>query len=175
MKTPVLITERLLLRHFYTEDATDVFYGWESDPEVSKYMFWKSHNDINKTIQWVEDEVSKIDSDTWYRWAIISKEDGKLLGTCLIYFNEEYGEYEVAYNLSKNAWGKGYVTEAMRDVIKFAKNELGINKVMGRCVKENLSSRKVMKNLGFNFNRYIPYECNMGENTYDGEEYILSL
>ena len=49
MNTPVLETERLILRPFCREDAADVLYCWESDPDVAKYMFWTSHNDIEKT------------------------------------------------------------------------------------------------------------------------------
>lgn len=52
MKTPILETDRLLLRPFYMEDAQAVFDCWESDPDVSKYMFWTSHNDIKQTISW---------------------------------------------------------------------------------------------------------------------------
>ncbi|MBQ7065890.1 MAG: GNAT family N-acetyltransferase [Lachnospiraceae bacterium] len=49
MNTPILETERLLLRPFEKEDAKDVFECWESDSDVAKYMFWTSHNDIEKT------------------------------------------------------------------------------------------------------------------------------
>ena len=46
MKTPRLETDRLILRPFKMEDATNAFNCWESDPDVAKYMFWTSHNDI---------------------------------------------------------------------------------------------------------------------------------
>ena len=49
MKTPILETDRLILRPFKEDDAIDVFECWESDPDVAKYMFWTSHNDIEKT------------------------------------------------------------------------------------------------------------------------------
>ena len=49
MDTPILETERLLLRPFCSNDATGVFECWKSDAEVAKYMFWYSHNDISKT------------------------------------------------------------------------------------------------------------------------------
>ncbi|WP_394926824.1 GNAT family N-acetyltransferase [uncultured Robinsoniella sp.] len=58
MKTPILETERLILRPFTMEDAQAVFQGWESDPNVAKYMFWTSHNDIRKTIEWLTFETS---------------------------------------------------------------------------------------------------------------------
>lgn len=48
------------------DDVEKVFNCWESDPDVSKYMFWTSHNDINKTKKWLEIEISKINADDWF-------------------------------------------------------------------------------------------------------------
>ena len=175
MKTPVLETDRLILRPFSMKDAQGVFECWESDPDVARYMFWTSHNDINKTIGWVKKELNKIDAEDWYRWAVLLKETEELIGTGLIYFEEEYGKFEIAYNLGKKAWGFGYITEAMREVIKFAKEELGIKEIIGRHAKENPASERVMKRLGFTYVKDIPYECNMGKNLYEGKEYILKL
>lgn len=175
MKTPILETERLILRPFCMEDAKDVFECWERDPNVAKYMFWTSHNDINKTVEWVKEEVSKIESEDWFRWGFISKKTGELLGTGLIYLGEEYGKFEIAYNLGKKAWGFGYTTEAMKEVIRFAKEDLGIKEIMGRHAIANPASGKVMEKLGFTYIKDIPYECNKGENVYQGKEYILRL
>lgn len=175
VKTPILETERLILRPFCMEDARDVFQCWESDPDVAKYMFWESHNDINKTIDWVKKELSKINADDWYRWAILLKETGELLGTGLIYVDEHYGKFEIAYNLGKKAWGFGYTTEVMQEVIKFAKEELKIKEIMGRHAKENLSSGRILEKLGFKYVKDIPYECNRGKNLYEGKEYVLKL
>lgn len=56
MITPTLQTKRLILRPFIKGDAQDVLNTWESDPDVAKYMFWTSHSDINKTIEWLASE-----------------------------------------------------------------------------------------------------------------------
>ncbi len=90
MNTPILETERLILRPFCLEDAKDVFECWESDPDVAKYMFWTSHNDKNKTIEWIKSEVDKLNSNDWYRWAFILKTSHELLGTGVLYLEEEY-------------------------------------------------------------------------------------
>lgn len=66
MKTPNLETDRLLLRPFETADAQEVFECWESDPEVAKYMFWISHNDITRTQEWIKSEVGQIEKDIPY-------------------------------------------------------------------------------------------------------------
>lgn len=175
MKTPKLTTERLILRPFSPGDADEVFACWESDPDVARYMFWSSHNDKSKTLRWVKEELEKIDADDWYRWAVVSKESGQLLGTGLIYWEEEYGKFEIAYNLGKKAWGQGYTTEAMREILRFAKNELNITEVVGRHAEENTASRRVLEKLGFRYVRDIPYVCNEGKTTYRGREYLLTL
>lgn len=175
MNTPVLETDRLILRPFRKEDATAVFECWESDPEVAKYMFWTSHNDINKTRAWLEFEIGQIKKNDWYRFALVLKESNELIGTALIYYEEEVECWEIGYNLGKMYWGKGYTTEAMKRVIEFAKEELDIMELVGRYAKENPASGNVMKKLGFQYEKDIPYECNDGTVMRDGIQCRLSL
>lgn len=170
MNTPILETERLLLRPFCREDAEQVFECWECDPDVAKYMFWSSHNDIGKTREWISFEIERIDSDSWFRWAVILKDTDELMGTGLLYFEKEYDLFEIGYNFGKKYWGKGYATEAMRAVIDFSKNTLGLKELVGRYAKENRASGNVMRKLGFVFRRDIPYEANEGKVHYEGIE-----
>ncbi len=175
MKTPTLETDRLLLRPFTYEDAEDVFTCWESDPDVAKYMFWTSHNDIEKTKEWISFEIGQIEKDDWYRFALVLKETNESIGTGLIYFEEEVDSWEIGYNLGKKYWGKGYTTEAMKQIISFAQEELGITEIVGRYAKENPASGKVMEKLGFRFEKEIPYDCNNGTVLREGIQCRLVL
>ncbi|MBO5082828.1 MAG: GNAT family N-acetyltransferase [Lachnospiraceae bacterium] len=175
MNTPILETERLILRPFRKSDATAVFECWESDPEVAKYMFWKSHNDINRTKEWLAFEIGQIEKNDWYRFALVLKETNELIGTALIYYEEEVECWEVGYNLGRNYWGKGYTTEAMKSIIEFAKAKLGIMELVGRYAKENPASGNVMKKLGFRYEKDIPYECNEGTVMREGIQCRLIL
>ncbi len=175
MKTPTLQTDRLILRPFCAEDAQDVFEGWESDPDVARYMFWTSHNDIEKTKEWLAFEVGQIEKDDWYRFALVLKNTGELIGTALIYYEEEVACWEIGYNLAKKYWGNGYTTEAMKKVLAFAKAELGLSQIVGRYAKENPASGNVMRKLGFEFEKNIPYECNDGTIELEGIQCRLHL
>ena len=174
MRTPQLETERLILRPFKDSDTPDVFHGWESDPEVARYMCWSSHDDIEKTKEWIRFEIGQIEKDDWYRWAIINKEMGELLGTCLIYFDLETLAYEVSYNLCRKYWGQGYITEAMREAIRFAKDELNISLLRGSHAKENPASEQVLKKLGFIYVSDCSYDCG-GKLITEGRTYQLEL
>lgn len=168
MKTPILKTDRLILRPFRPEDAQAVFDGWESDPDVARYMFWTSHNDIKKTKEWITFEISQIGKPEWYRFALELKASGALIGTALIYYEEELRSWEIGYNLGKDYWGRGYATEAMGRVLDFAKEQLGIAEAAGRYAKENPASGRVMEKLGFQYKKAIPYPCNGGSILREG-------
>lgn len=175
MKTPTLETDRLLLRPFCVMDAQAVFECWERDPDVAKYMFWSSHNDIEKTKEWISFEIDQIHKDDWYRFAIELKETNELIGTGLIYYEDEVESWEISYNLGKKYWRKGYATEAMREIIKFAEKKLHLKEIVGRHAKENPASGNVMKKLGFLYEKEIPYECNNGTVYREGMQYRLHI
>ena len=168
MKTPTLETERLILRPFNLDDTVAVFEGWESDPDVAKYMFWTSHNDIEKTKEWIAFEMGQIEKEDWYRFALVQKETNELIGTALIYYEDEVQCWEIGYNLGKKYWGNGYATEAMKKVILFAIEELKLSEIVGRYAKENPASGNVMRKLGFQYEKDIPYECNEGSVKCEG-------
>lgn len=175
MKTPVLETERLLLRPLRKEDAQDAFACWESDPDVAKYMFWCSHNDIERTKEWISFEIGQIEREDWYRFAIVLKETDELIGTCLVYYETEVSGWEIGYNLGKRYWRKGYATEAIREMLRFAGEELCLKEIIARYAKENPSSGHVLSKLGFRFEKEIPFDCNRGTVHREGIQCRLRL
>lgn len=175
MNTPTLETDRLILRPFRKDDAMCVFECWESDPDIAKYMFWTSHNDIEKTKEWILFELGQIEKPDWYRFAIVLKDTHELMGTALIYYEKEVECWEVGYNLGKKYWGKGYTTEAMKTVIDFARKQLKVSHLVGRYAKENSASGNVLNKLGFQYEKDIPYECNDGTILREGIQCRLIL
>lgn len=145
MNTPVLETQRLLLRPFREGDGKEVFECCENDPEVAKYMFWRSRSDVRESIAWVKMEVGRIEQDDRYRFAFVEKTSGNLIGTGLVYYENEISSWETAYNLGQKYWGKGYATEGVKRILEFAKNELGIKEIAGRHAKENIASENILK------------------------------
>lgn len=174
MNTPILETERLILRPFKETDLMDVYYGWETDEDVARYMFWTSHHDINRTKDFIRRELRKISSDLWYRWAIVNKATNELIGTCLIYYDEYSKSNEVGYNLAKKFWGKGYTTEAMKRALVFAKEDLKWASIYGEHAKVNIASENVLKKLGFKYICDVPYDCG-GKLHTEGKRWRLEL
>ncbi len=175
MTTPILETERLLLRPFTIEDTQEVFECWESDADVARYMMWESHNDIEKTKKFIEYELSMLSIDKWYRWCITDKITKTIFGTCLIYFNDEENCWDISYNLGKKYWRRGYVTEAMKKVMEFAIHSLGLKEFIAAHAIENPASGKVIEKLGFQYECDIDYICNGGNIHTIGKKYRLKV
>lgn len=170
MRTPILDTERLVLREVRITDTDAIFDCWMSDNDVSRYMWWKASDDITETIKFVQREIDHVDDEKWYRWLIISKDSQNLVGTCLAYWNDEDQDahWDISYNLGKKFWGNGYTTEAMETVLQFMHNELNVTECITSYAKVNYSSANVLHKLGFIDEREIPYECSKGEFITEG-------
>ena len=75
-------TKRLVLRPFVIEDAGAMFRNWANDPQVTKYLTWEPHKDVEETKQILEGWIKSYESKDFYTWAIARKEDeGNVIGS----------------------------------------------------------------------------------------------
>lgn len=174
MSTPTLETDRLILREIYADDVDEIFNCWMKDEDVSRYMYWRASNDINDTREFVEFELGNIENDKWNRWILVLKETSEIIGTCLIYFNNEENSWDISYNLGKRFWGNGYITEAMNRVMQYAKEDLKIKDCIAIHAIENPASGRIIQKLGFRYEKDVPYECNGGDIITTGKYYRYS-
>ena len=175
MRTPRIETKRLLLREIEETDVNDIFNCWMQDEDVSRYMCWKASNDRKDAKEFVEFELGNLDNAQWNRWIIVLQETREIIGTCLIFYNDEEENWDISYNLGKKYWGKGYVTEAMREVMKYAVDEMKIKECIAIHAVENPASGRVMEKLGFRHEKEVPYECNGGTIHTTGKYYRFQV
>lgn len=144
---PSLETVRLLLRPLRMSDAEDIF-EYASDPEVTTYTFWYTHNSLDDSKKF----ISWLTSDHFACWGIVHKESNKVIGTCFFHsFNFQHRRADIAFNLSRKYWGQSYATETAREVILFGFNQWGLNRIQGTCMIKNIASARVMEKVGMTF------------------------
>lgn len=175
MSTPTLETNRLVLRQINLNDINSIFNCWMKDENVSKYMCWKASDNIEDAKEFVEFELTNIDNTNWNRWIIQTKDNSTIIGTCLIFFNDEENNWDISYNLGSKYWGNGYITEAMKEVMSYAINVLNIKECIAVHAIENPSSGNVIKKLGFIYEKDVPYECNGGDIITTGKYYRFKV
>lgn len=85
-----------------------------------------------------------------FEWGITLKETGELIGAMVAFVSED-DRYEMGYNIAKKYWRKGYTTEALRTVMNYLINEIGIKRFRCSHAKENPASGAVMQKVGFKY------------------------
>lgn len=145
---PVLETERLILRPITVADAEDVFaYG--SDPEVTKYMIFPTHTTIEDSVKWLEGVPGEFGRKERMSFAITLRSDGKFFGSSGFHdISPKHHRLMMGYVLNRSYWGKGYMTEAVREMIRFAFEEMGMHRVATTCDFDNIRSAAVMERCG---------------------------
>lgn len=169
MKTPVLETERLILRPLMVEDAQDVF-EWASDDRVTKYMIYPTHKSIETTLEWLKSIDHK--SETDYDFGFVEKSSGKLIGSGGLYWEAENAQWRIGYNLRFDRWRKGYATEAALTMVNFAREELNADRIGSMHAVDNPNSGRVMKNCGLVFVKYGTYAKYDNSVTFRCKEYL---
>ncbi|MBQ8356424.1 MAG: GNAT family N-acetyltransferase [Clostridia bacterium] len=148
---PQLETERLLLRALRVTDAPDM-YDYAKRPEVTRYLLWNPHPDITHTRRYLEYLGGRYRLGQFYDWALISKKDHRMIGTCgFVRFDCPHNCAEIGYVLNPDYHGRGLMPEAARRVMQFGFSVLGLHRIEARYMVENTPSRHVMEKLGMTF------------------------
>lgn len=141
---PELTTERLLLRRLKMRDAQDMF-DYASDPQVSRYVLWDTHQSIQDTRQFLYAARRQYLHGEPGSWAIILRENGRMIGTIgIMALQEQSACAEVGYSLSRSYWNQGIMTEALHAVLTFCFDTLELNRVEGQHFVDNPASGRVM-------------------------------
>jgi ribosomal-protein-alanine N-acetyltransferase len=155
---PALVeTQRLILRKPRREDAAAIFARYASDRDVTRLLGWARHESIEATHEFLE-----ISDREWSRWPagpylVEAREDGALLGSTGLAFKDSQ-RAETGYVLAKDAWGKGYATEALRAVVGIAR-EVGVVSLYALCHPENTPSSRVLEKCGFAHEGVVAQRC----------------
>ena len=141
-----LETERLRLRQPAVTDAEDVYQNYAADPEVTRYLTWRCHQDVSETVAVLEHFHRAWDGQESIPWAIEAKDTGEVIG--MIEARPAEVRVEVAYVLSRACWGQGLMTEAVSGVTTWAFEQGDVWRVWAIADTENLASCRVLEKAG---------------------------
>ena len=148
---PTLYTKSLMLRKITLEDAQDIF-EYAKDPEVTKFVTWEPHKSVDDSMNFLKLVIQKYENNEPSNWGIIYKENNKLIGTCgYDSWVPVHSLAEIGYALSREYWGKGLMTEAAKEVIKYGFEKMNLNRIYARCFVKNIGSQKVLEKVGMKF------------------------
>ena len=148
---PVLFeTERLILRQVVKGDAEAIQKAFNhkdiyhvTTHITHPYTLQNAKDFIRKTI--IESQ-----SGVGYYFAMILKQSGELIGEChIIHIRRKHMKCEIGFGINPNYWDRGYATEASRELIRYAFEDLKMHRIEAETMASNVASRRVLEKLGF--------------------------
>ena len=147
MNTPMLETERLILRKFTEEDLEALFLILK-DEQVNTFLPWYPMKDLEETKKFYEKRyAAKYGQPQAYAYAICLKSDNYPIA----YINVDMEEHhDFGYGLRKEFWHRGIVTEAGKAVIEQVRKD-GLPYITATHDINNPRSGSVMQACGMTY------------------------
>lgn len=141
-----LATARLILRKPSLEDAPLIFDAYAQDPEVTRYLTFRPHRDLNETHEAVGRFLEGWRSDKSYHWLIFRRDPEELVGA--ISAREDQG-INLGYLLARPFWSQGLMNEALNAVTAWALSFPSVFRVWAVCDLDNRASALLLERNGF--------------------------
>lgn len=147
----MLKTERLLLRKWTDADANSLF-TYASNPEVGPITGWPPHKSIEESKAILRNVLQGAEC-----YAICERENNIAIGSIELMLNgntsitSRNDETELGYWLGQPFWGKGYMPEAAKELLRHGFDDLGMINIWCGYYDGNQKSKRVQEKLGFVF------------------------
>lgn len=145
---PFINAENIFLRGMQPEDVDGPYFQWMNDSAITAYLESRFFPQTKKAMLAFLDGIA---DGRNLMLAICLKQNGRHIGNIKIGgidFIHRRGELGLLIG-DKNEWGKGYASEAIAAITKFAFNELNLYKVWAGAYVENVGSVKAFEKAGF--------------------------
>ena len=142
---PNLSTDRLILRQLKMEDENEIL-ALRTNERVNKFIDRPKTNSIDDARKFINKINNGINSNDWIFWAIVRKDDLKLMGTITLWkISEENSRAEIGYELHPDFHGKGIMQEAFARVVDYGFQTMKLKTIIAFTNDKNERSRNLLE------------------------------
>ena len=154
--TPVLETERLTLRPISNDDLAATHRVFD-DPAVRRYLWDDRPVSLEATASVVQASARDFSERGVGLFGVRLRGAEELVGLCGLRWEDGIGDMEIIYCLLPELWGRGLATEAAEACLRFAFEEVRLERVMAGADEPNAASLRIIEKLGMRFvGRILP-------------------
>jgi ribosomal-protein-alanine N-acetyltransferase len=129
------------------EDAKDVFSIF-AHAQVTEYYDLDTFSHVEEADQLIDHLTRRYEERKAIRWGITKKPNDRIIGTCGV-TPRSNGRGGLGYDLSRDYWRQGIMTEALIAIISFAFETMELNRLEALVMPGNLPSEQLLLKLGF--------------------------
>ena len=147
--TQTIETPRLILRRFVIVDAEEIYSNWCCDYEVTKFLTWCPHQNVEVTKSILNEWIPMYENGDYFNWVMELKETGRIIGNIsVVRIREDIESADIGYCMSRAYWGNGLMPEALKAVMDYLFDVVGINRIAASHDVNNPKSGRVMDKVG---------------------------
>jgi len=142
-------SERLGFRRWTNEDLEE-FEKLNADEEVMEHFpNTLSRKEVVEFIRLLKTHFTE-NGFTYYATEILDTQEFiGMIGLANQQYKSKFTPaIDIGWRLKKDAWGKGYATEGAKRCLKYAFNELEMEKIISVCTVKNTKSENIMRKIG---------------------------
>ncbi len=152
----MLETERLTIRRFTTDDAPFV-YALYNDPDFLRYIGDRGVHSIDDARAYIEaGPIASYQRHGFGLYVVELKPNGEPIGVCGILKRDALDAPDLGFAFLREHRSRGYACEAARSVLAFARDALGLTRILAITSPDNAVSMAVLRKLGFTLERVDP-------------------
>ncbi len=153
----ILETERLLLRESIPKDA-EAFARIYREPAITRFMESLAESKVSNPDYFRQYAKHVYAFYEFGIWTVILKDTGEVIGRAGLSMREGFEFPQLGYVIGEPWQGGGFAKEACEGILKYAKEELGFERIQALIQEENKTSLYLAGRLGFVFERNLHIE-----------------
>jgi len=150
-KFPVFDLGNAIMRKIIPIQDTENYFLYMNHPEVSAYIAQGNcPHSLEDAKQDLEFWSSLFGTRRGFYWALAEKGNNTIIGSVgfnILFLSQRKGE--LSFDLDRSYWGAGIMTKALKEIISFSKNTLGLVRLQATSVTTNINSIRLLTRCGF--------------------------
>ena len=155
MRTRVLQTQRLTVRHFDRADAAFIL-ELLNEPSWLQHIGDKGIKTSSDAERYIQDGPLAMYARLGFGLYLVELTDsGEPLGMCGLIKRDTLQDVDLGFAFLSRVWGNGYAYEAATAVMSYAATRLRIDRIVAITSQTNQASGKLLRKLGFTFEHLV--------------------
>jgi RimJ/RimL family protein N-acetyltransferase len=148
-------TERLRLRRLASDDAAFIL-RLLNEPSFIENIGDKGARTLDDAVSYIlNGPVASYERFGFGLYLVELKESGVAIGMCGLLKRDTLDDVDIGYAYLPEFWSKGYALEAASAVMDYARDRLGLKRVVAITSLDNQSSIRLLEKIGFRYEGLI--------------------
>jgi [ribosomal protein S5]-alanine N-acetyltransferase len=151
----VLETERLILRQFTSEDAEFIF-ELLNEPSFIQNIGDRHIRTMDDARAYIlNGPVASYAKNGFGLCLVLLKETNESIGMCGLIRRDGLEDVDIGYALLPRFWDRGYAVEAARATKAYAKDVIGLKRIVAIVDPANEGSIRVVEKIGLHYEKMV--------------------